>query len=118
MVSRWWIALTFPMALACTTRLYPGPKRPDAEIAAIESDGVRIVAVDEQATESGSRFEVAPGAHAVTLLIGHELDETGRGGGYRGTRSPFASPPGPDTSTWRDRCTPVPSGTRRSLTKS
>ena len=65
------LAVSFAIG-ACTAQLYRGPSRPKTEVAAIESDGVRIVAVDEQSTESGRRYEILPGAHSVTLLLGYD----------------------------------------------
>jgi hypothetical protein len=54
---------------ACgATRLYPGPKRPDAEVAAIETQKVAVLSVDERAvTASRASFEVVAGTHSVVL---------------------------------------------------
>ena len=48
--------------------LYPGPKRPDAEVATIEVDRLAIQAVDGRAVDtSRPRYEILPGSHTVTL---------------------------------------------------
>jgi hypothetical protein len=57
-------------AAGCTTRLYPGPKRPAAEVATLETDGVDIVAVDERATQpSSGGYQILAGVHAVSLRL-------------------------------------------------
>jgi hypothetical protein len=75
-------------AASCTTRLYPGPKRPDIEVATIEADGMTIVAVDEQRAPSGvgpSRYDVAAGMHSVSVRLNddHPVFAGSAAGGHR-----------------------------------
>jgi hypothetical protein len=56
------------LAACGTTRLYPGPKRPDTEVAAIETQKVVVLSVDKRAVTAGrARFEVLAGMHSVLL---------------------------------------------------
>lgn len=69
---RWGGVLLVVGLSACMARLYPGPKRPDAEIAIIETDGMTVVAVDDQRADPGlgtSRYEILPGMHAVSVRL-------------------------------------------------
>jgi len=73
---------------ACTARLYPGPTRPDVEVATIETDGMTIVAVDEQVAQPGlgpSRYEILAGMHAVSVRLNdnHPVFAGSAAGGHR-----------------------------------
>jgi len=61
---------------ACTTMLYKGPARPDAEIAVLVSKDTMIDRVDDRivrddGTGSRARFEVLPGRHRVGISLNH-----------------------------------------------
>ena len=48
--------------------IYPGPQRPEAEIAVIEVDRLAFQAVDGHVVNTAEpRYEILPGSHAVTL---------------------------------------------------
>src|SRR4029079_9958970 len=73
---------------ACTARLYPGPTRPDVEVATIETDGMTVVAVDEQVAQprlGPSRYEILAGMHAVSVRLNdnHPVFAGSAAGGHR-----------------------------------
>jgi hypothetical protein len=85
---RWGGLLLVVGLSACTARLYPGPKRPDAEVATLETDGMTIVAVDDQRADPGvgpSRYEVLAGMHAVSVRLNdsHPVFSGSAAGGHR-----------------------------------
>jgi hypothetical protein len=79
----------------CTARLYPGPKRPDAEVATLETDGMTIVAVDEQRAQPGigpSRYEILAGMHSVSVRLNddHPVFAGSAAGGRRSSEDALA----------------------------
>ena len=68
------LATLASVAGGCTTVLYKGPRRPDAEIAALISRDTMVVSVDklmvrEKAQGNYSRFELLPGYHQVAISL-------------------------------------------------
>jgi hypothetical protein len=71
-----WCAFLVPaMTLAaCTTALYPGPRRPDNAIAAIGSRETRINYVDHKWVRdfwvgANARYELLPGVHSIGISL-------------------------------------------------
>jgi hypothetical protein len=54
---------------ACTATLYPGPKRPDSETMLVESSGMKIWRIDNEAPPSASRFRLLPGWHQIEVAL-------------------------------------------------
>jgi hypothetical protein len=82
------------LAVACTRRMYPGPRRPDSEISRLEANGVHITDVDGAAPKRGAyTIWIVPGVHRITFFLSDRI-RGGRGGqgGILGARS-RARPP-------------------------
>jgi hypothetical protein len=65
--------------------MYPGPRRPPAELVTIETNGTVVQAVDGDRPRHGVRFEVLPGFHQVAI----NLDDA-EAGEHRFTRRAIA----------------------------
>jgi hypothetical protein len=65
----WWAAVAVA-AIGCTAAMYPGPQRPDSELATIEAADTKIVEIDGQRVpHATSRYRILPGEHSVTVTL-------------------------------------------------
>ncbi len=53
------------LSSGCTVTMYPGPRRPSAQTAAIQQAGASIESIDRMAVPVGSTFVVLPGVHTI-----------------------------------------------------
>jgi len=72
------VALASACLAGCMEQMYPGPRRPRAEVALVQIDGTQLTRFDGEPTET-DRLEVLPGLHALWVALDDRHSPAGPG---------------------------------------